>query len=146
MTDRALRAALLALCLAGASVAGYLLSARWGSTELLCSTGGCETVQRSSYAELLGVPVALAGLAGYLLIGATAFAAGPLTRALGAALALGGLLFSGYLLVIQLAVIDAVCDWCLASDALSTVVAGLAVLRLREATAGPQGRTVTRTT
>lgn len=146
MTDRGLRAALLALCFAGASVAGYLLSARWGSTELLCSTGGCETVQRSSYAELFGVPVALAGLVGYLLIGATAFAAGPLARALGAALALGGLGFSGYLLVIQLAVVDAVCDWCLASDAIATVVAGLALLRLRQPTAEPQRRIVTRTT
>lgn len=146
MTDRSLRAALVALCLAGASVAGYLLSVRWGGAELLCSTGGCETVQSSSYAELLGVPVATLGLVGFLAIGATALAGGTLARALGAALALGALAFSGYLLLIQLAVIGAVCDWCLASDAITTVVAVLALLRLREARAASDGRMLTRTT
>jgi uncharacterized membrane protein len=146
MTDRILRSALVALCLAGVSVAGYLLSARWGNTELICSTGGCETVQSSSYAELFGIPVAAAGLVGYLLIGASALVNTALARAVGAALALGALAFSAYLLVIQLAVIGAVCDWCLASDAISTVVAGLALLRLRAATAAPEGRMLTRTT
>lgn len=33
--------------------------------------------------------------------------------------------------VIQLTVLDAVCDWCLASDAISGGIAVLAVLRLR---------------
>jgi uncharacterized membrane protein len=146
MTDRILRAALVALCLAGVLVAGYLLSARWGNTELICSTGGCETVQSSSYAELFGIPVAAAGLVGYLLIGASALVSTALARAVGAALALGALAFSAYLLVIQLAVIGAVCDWCLASDAISTVVAGLALLRLRQATAAPAGRILMRTT
>jgi uncharacterized membrane protein len=146
MTDRILRAALVALCLAGVLVAGYLLSARWGNTELICSTGGCETVQSSSYAELFGIPVAAAGLFGYLLIGASALVSTALARAVGAALALGALAFSAYLLVIQLAVIGAVCDWCLASDAISTVVAGLALLRLRQATAAPAGRILMRTT
>jgi uncharacterized membrane protein len=146
MTDRILRAALVALCLAGVLVAGYLLSARWGNTELICSTGGCETVQSSSYAELFGIPVAAAGLVGYLLIGASALVSTALARPVGAALALGALAFSAYLLVIQLAVIGAVCDWCLASDAISTVVAGLALLRLRQATAAPAGRILMRTT
>jgi uncharacterized membrane protein len=146
MTDRSLRAALVAGCLAGASVAGYLLSVRWGGAELLCSTGGCETVQSSSYAELLGVPVASLGLVGFLAIGATALAGGTLAGALGAALALGALAFSGYLLVIQLAVIGAVCDWCLASDAITSVVAVVALLRLREATAASDGHMLTRTT
>jgi uncharacterized membrane protein len=146
MTDRILRAALVALCLAGVLVAGYLLSARWGNTELICSTGGCETVQSSSYAELFGIPVAAAGLVGYLLIGASALVNTAPARPVGAALALGALAFSAYLLVIQLAVIGAVCDWCLASDAISTVVAGLALLRLRQATAAPAGRILMRTT
>ena len=33
---------------------------------LVCSTGGCETVQSSAYAEVLGVPVAALGLIGFL--------------------------------------------------------------------------------
>jgi hypothetical protein len=34
---------------------------------------------------------------------------------------------------VQLAVIDAVCEWCLASDALMTAVAALTLLRLHAA-------------
>jgi uncharacterized membrane protein len=40
-------------------------------------------------------------------------------------------LFSSYLIVIQLAVIDAICEWCLASDVLVTALAVLALLRAR---------------
>jgi uncharacterized membrane protein len=145
MSDRYLRAGLLGLCVAGASVAGYLLWARWGGAELICSTGGCEAVQSSSYAKLFGIPVAAAGLVGYLLIGVAALSRRPLAPAVGAALALGGVAFSAYLLVIQLAVIDAVCDWCLASDAISSGVAILALLRLRGSLA-PEDRLLAGTT
>ena len=54
MTDGRLRAAVGALALAGIAVTGYLLWAHWADAELLCRTGGCETVQSSAYAELLG--------------------------------------------------------------------------------------------
>lgn len=137
MTDRTLRLAVAALALAGAAVAAYVLSARWGDAQLLCSTGGCETVQSSPYAEVVGIPVAALGLAAYLLIGATAFAGGLLARAAGAALALGAVIFSAYLLVVQLAVIGAVCDWCVANDAIATLVAVAALLRLRAETLAP---------
>jgi uncharacterized membrane protein len=130
MTDRALRAALAALSLAGAGVAAYVLYARWSHAELACSTGGCATVQGSNYAELLGVPVAAIGLVGYLLVCALALPAAPLARVAAAALALAATAFSAYLLVVQLAVIDAVCDWCLASDVIVSVVAVVAVARL----------------
>jgi uncharacterized membrane protein len=95
-------------------------------------------VQSSRYAELAGVPVAALGLAGFLAIGVTALSVAPAARAAGAALALGALVFSAYLLVVQLAVIHAVCDWCLASDAVLTILAAATVLRLRgDATAAP---------
>jgi uncharacterized membrane protein len=44
--------------------------------------------------------------------------------------------FGGYLLVVQLTVIDAVCDWCLASDAISSLIAVVALARLLR----PDGR------
>lgn len=133
MSDGVLRSAVAGLALVGAAVTGYLLWARWTSAELLCSTGGCETVQTSSYAEVLGVPVALLGLVGYVLLGLTALRTEPLVRAAGAALALSALLFGAYLLVVQLVVIDAVCQWCLASDVVSALIAAATVLRLRAA-------------
>jgi uncharacterized membrane protein len=131
MSDRTVSAALVATSLAGVAVTAYLLSVRLGSAELLCSTGGCETVQRSSYAELVGIPVAALGLGAYLVVGATGLLAGPLARAVGAGVALASAAIGAYLLVVQRTVLDAVCDWCLASDALLSLVAVLALLRLR---------------
>ncbi len=139
MSDRILRAILIALSLLGAGVAGYVLLVRSTDAGLLCSTGGCETVQSSDYAEVLGVPVAALGLVGYLLIGAAATFRGPLARTMVAALALGAAAFSGYLLVLQLAVIDAVCDWCLVNDAISSLIAVVALARLLQ----PDGLRVT---
>lgn len=131
MSDAVLRRAVGVAALVGAAVAGYLVWARSTGSELICSTGGCETVQSSSYAEVLGVPVALLGLVGYLLIAATALLASPAARAAGAALALTAVVFSGYLLVVQLAVIDAVCLWCVANDVIAVFVAAAALLRVR---------------
>ncbi len=131
MSDRALRWVVGLAALLGAAIAGYLVWARSTGAELICTTGGCETVQSSSYAEVLGVPVAALGLLGYVLIAATALLASPEARAAGAALALTAVVFSGYLLVVQLAVIDALCMWCVANDAVAAAVAAAAVLRVR---------------
>ena len=87
-------------------------------------------MQSSDYAELLGVPVAAFGVVGYLLIAALAAFGSPRARGATAAVALGAAVFSGYLLVVQLAVIDAVCDWCVANDVISSLVAVLALARL----------------
>jgi len=135
MSDRALRAAVLALCFVGAAVAAYILAARLGGSQLYCSTGGCETVQSSKYAEVLGVPVAALGLGAYVVV-AGSLLAGATGRVVAAAVALGGVAFSVYLLVVQLAVIDAVCSWCLVNDAIATLVAAAVLLRLRYAAPG----------
>jgi uncharacterized membrane protein len=127
------RAGVAALALVGAAVSGYLVWARYADAELLCRTGGCETVQSSPYAEVAGIPVAALGLVAYVLIGATALNPSVTARVLGAALALAAFSFSAYLLVIQLAVIGEVCDWCLASDAIASLLAAAATLRLRTA-------------
>lgn len=132
MSDRVLRAATGVLAASGAFVSGYLTWVHYSGAELLCSTGGCATVQSSSYAKLLGVPVAALGLCAYLAVGATALAAGPLARATGASLALSAVVFGGYLLVVQLLVVEAVCEWCIASDAITTLLAGVTLARLRD--------------
>ena len=131
MSDRILRAALAGFGLAGVAVTAYLLSVRWGSVQLYCSTSGCETVQSSTYAEILGVPVAAAGLLAYLALGASAFFSAPLVRVGAAAIALAAVAFSAYLLVVQFVVLEAICTWCVASDALVTLVAAAALLRVR---------------
>ncbi len=119
----------------GAAITAYLLYVRQTGGTLVCSTGGCETVQSSSYAEVLGLPVAALGLVGFLGLLVTALARGDLARLSHATLALTALAFSAYLLYIQLAVIDAICQWCLVTDVLTIAIAVLGMLRLRTAPA-----------
>ncbi len=137
MTDGRLRAAIALVALAGAAVAAYLVYARYTHTQIACTTGGCETVQHSKYAKIAGVPVAVLGLAAYLAIFATAVSARVEAAAVGAAIALGGLAFAIYLIVIQVAVIDAICQWCLASDAILAALALLCCERLRRLAGNP---------
>ena len=131
MNERTLRLISAVLAALGAGITGYLLYVRETGAELACTTGGCETVQHSSYAEVLGVPVAALGLIGFLGLLVSALGRGEWARLGQATLALAALTFSGYLLFVQLAVIDALCQWCLATDVLTTGLAALALLRLR---------------
>jgi uncharacterized membrane protein len=137
VTDRTLRLATAALAIAGASVAGYLVWVRETGATIVCATGGCGTVQSSEYAEVAGVPVALLGLVGYLVLFSTALFADDAARLVQAGVALGAVIFSTYLLYVQVALIGEVCDWCLVSDAIVTLTAMLALLRLRVAQAPP---------
>jgi uncharacterized membrane protein len=131
MNARHLRIAVGATAALGLGIAAYLTYARYAHATIACATGGCETVQGSRYAELAGIPVAVLGLTTYTFVLGTAFFEGPLARAAGAATALAGALFGVYLLVMQLVVIDALCQWCLASDVVLDALAVACLLRLR---------------
>lgn len=85
---------------------------------------------------VLGIPVAVVGLLAYVFVGLTALGAGPTVRAVGASVALAVLAFAAYLLVVQVVVLEAVCDWWLASDAISGLLAAFALLRLRVGLSG----------
>jgi uncharacterized membrane protein len=137
VTDRALRGTIAVLALAGAAVAAYLVYARYTGTRLACTTGGCETVQHSKYAKAAGIPVAVLGLAAYVAVFATALPARLEAAAIGAVIVLAGLAFGVYLIVIQVAVIDAICQWCLVSDGVLALLAIAAAERLRRAAAKP---------
>jgi uncharacterized membrane protein len=131
MTDRRLRVAVAALSTIGAGITAYLTYAHVTGSTLACATGGCEIVQRSKYSELAGIPVAALGLAGYVVLGATAAFRTDLVRAAGAAFALAGFAFGGYLIYVQIALIDAFCQWCLTSDGVLALLVPLTILRLR---------------
>jgi uncharacterized membrane protein len=124
----------MALAALGAAVTGYLTVVHYTGARLACPTSGCETVQRSHYAELVGVPVALLGLLAFLALIATAAVDLP---ELAVALTLTSFLFSAYLFVVQVTVIHAICAWCVASDVALTLLLPLAFLRLRS---GPPAR------
>jgi uncharacterized membrane protein len=117
------------LALAGVAIAAYIEYERATGGQLACGTGGCEQVQGSKYAELAGVPVAVLGLIAYLAIFVTALVRAPAAALAGAVVAVAGLAFALYLLVVQAFVLDAYCTWCLASDAVLVVVTPLTVIR-----------------
>jgi len=133
LSDRTLRSAAALVALGGVAVAGYLTWAHYSGEPVACIAGsGCKTVQESEYAQIAGVPVALLGLAAYAgMLGLVAWDS-PWARLGLATLALVGLLFSLYLLALQLFVIDSICFWCLANDVLiAPALAVLTGLRLR---------------
>jgi uncharacterized membrane protein len=138
VTERPLRAAIAALALAGAAVAAYLVYARYTGARIACTTGGCETVEHSRYAKAAGIPVAQLRLAAYLSIFLTALPTRLEAAALGAAIALAGLAFGVYLIVIQITVIDALCQWCLTSDGILVLLAFATAERLRRAPVTPR--------
>jgi uncharacterized membrane protein len=133
VTDGALRIAAALVALAGVAVAGYLTWAHFADSPVVCvAGGGCETVQDSKYAAIAGIPVAVLGLAAYTAILALIAWDAPVARLSAAAIALIGLLFSAYLLALQLFVIDAICVWCVANDVvIAPALALLTGLRLR---------------
>lgn len=137
MTDGRLRTAIAVLALAGAAVAAYLVYARYTGTRLACTTGGCETVQHSKYAKAAGVPVAVLGLVAYLAVFGTTLSARIEAAAICAAIVFAGLAFGIYLIVIQVAVIDAICQWCITSDVILALLAIASAERFRRAAAKP---------
>jgi uncharacterized membrane protein len=134
VSDRVSRAALVAVCIAGIAIAGYLTWVHYEPASLICTAGGgCEQVQESDYATLAGIPVAVLGLVAWVVALVLALWDSALARTLLAALSLAALAFSVYLVILQLVVIDAVCIWCLANDlALVPALTVLSVLRLRQ--------------
>jgi uncharacterized membrane protein len=125
-----LRTAIVAACLIGAGIAAYLTYVHYSHTAPVCTTGGCEKVQKSKYAELAGVPVALLGLLAYVFLLGAGVVRGVYAAFAGVIVALIGVGFSGYLLWAQLGPIGAICQWCLGNDVTISVVAVLFVVRM----------------
>jgi uncharacterized membrane protein len=129
-TDRRLRIAVLVVALIGVGIAGYLTYVHYEGLKVLClSSGGCETVQASRYAKLDGVPVAVLGLAGYIGILGTLLVRGEMGRIAAFGIALIGFLFSMYLTYRELFTIKAICQWCVSSAVLMTILAVLTAIR-----------------
>jgi uncharacterized membrane protein len=127
-----------ACALAGLADALYLTWYHYDPAVRACfAFGGCETVNGSRFATLGGVPVAIIGAAGYLLLVAALVARrwGPLPSRRPAgyaayALAAAGAAFSLYLTAVEAFILHAYCTWCLVSAALVTAVCIVATVDL----------------
>jgi uncharacterized membrane protein len=124
------------LSVAGLLISAYLWMFKHGYIgTLACGTGGCETVQLSPYSSFLGVDVALIGFLGYVvflavsLVGVQpAWLDRPGPSRLLVLLAVGGLVFAGYLTGLEFFVIHAICRWCAASAVIVLLIFVLALL------------------
>jgi uncharacterized membrane protein len=127
-----LRAIATFVAVLGIGVATYITIADsgGGAPACLAGGGGCETVASSSYSHVLGVNVAVFGIAGYVLLLGAALLRGDLARMAGFAISLGGFGFSVYLTYLELFKIEAICQWCVGSAVLMTVLFGLNAVRM----------------
>jgi len=126
-----LRAATVVVALIGLGIATYLTVVHYAGGSPVCAIAhGCETVQKSRYAEFEGVPVAVLGLLGYLGILASLLWDTETSRTITAVIAIAGLVFSGYLTYLELFTIHAICIWCVGSAICMLTLTGLSVTRL----------------
>lgn len=140
------RMAVAVLALGGVLVSTYLLLYKLGVIgSVVCGAGGsCERVQASRYALFLGIPVAAYGVAGYVVLLILALiglreaelSRPAITRWL-AALSAVGVLFSLYLLFLELFVIHAVCRWCSVSGVLILAICIVSIGGLRRFSRAP---------
>lgn len=139
-----------ALSLIGVVLASYLTWVHFDVGSLVCGLGDCHTVQASEFATIGPIPVAVLGLAMYaavlacnLLIRLKPESESPATI-VAFAVALSGSVYAVYLTWIEVAVIDAICQWCVVSAALTlllTVVEGMLLWRAFSVSDSVRGET-----
>jgi uncharacterized membrane protein len=129
--------AIVPLAALGLGVSGYLLYEHY-CAPIVCIGSGCALVDASPYSEIFGVPLSIFGLVSYGFILTLALlslrAPAPQAAWLHAGIygmALTGTLFSAYLTYVELAIIHAVCTWCVSSAVLITLILLLAIARLQ---------------
>ena len=128
----------LFLVVVGLAAASYLTWLKFsGAYEACIGVGDCELVNQSRFSELGGVPVALLGAGAYLLILGMLIweridqSEWPLMLLFG--LTTFGTLYSAYLTYIELAVLHAICPYCVVSAIAMTLLWAVTIYRLQRA-------------
>jgi uncharacterized membrane protein len=132
MSARTLRITMIVLTALGLAVASYLTYIHYAGIKPICGTngGGCEIVQTSEYSKLAGVPVALIGLLGYIAIMASLLVPeSETTRFATVAFTVIGFGFSAYLTYRELYSIHHICEYCVSSAIIVTILMFLSVWR-----------------
>ena len=127
----------LGLAVLGGLVSIYMTIFKLTENQSMClGNGGCSVVNNSMYSEVYGIPVSVIGILGY-----GALVAALLLQHRGAfmqdnglllifGLALVGFLFTAYLIYVEIALIHALCPFCITSQVSITVLFVLSVIRL----------------
>jgi uncharacterized membrane protein len=137
-------AAITLVAVAGIAVSSVSLYEHFATSRTsFCNfsdTFNCDLVNRSAYSTVLGVPVALIGIVGYLLVAilATAYRNQPQTPGLLLIASVIGLGFALYLAYVEKFVLGVWCVLCLTSLGLiciEVVLSAFAAIRARQARA-----------
>ncbi len=136
MTRSRMGAVMAVLSVLALLAAAYLTWVKLSGTTPVCAVlSGCETVENSRYSEFLGIPVAVFGMAGaaVLLAGSLLWWLRTDRRGLMLTYVAGlvSLPVLAWLTYLELAVIGAVCIWCVAYAVLVIATWVLVLIALR---------------
>lgn len=127
----------IALAIVGLLVSIYMTIYKLTSNNAMClGSGDCSTVNASKYSEVYGIPVAVLGIIGYAAILGVHFLEnrGAFFKQNAALLifgmALTGFLFTIYLIYVEIALIKALCPFCVASQITMTVLFIISLIRV----------------
>ena len=127
----------VALVILGLAVSIYMTVYKVTSNNAIClGSGDCSTVNSSRYAEVNGIPVAVFGVIGYLAILVVHyfenfnrfFKQNSTLMIFG--MALTGFLFTVWLIYVEVALLKALCPFCVTSQTAMTLIFIIAVMRL----------------
>lgn len=135
-----LKFATFVLALTGLIDALYLLWVKISQNKALClpGLGDCWSVNTSRYSEIYGIPVSVFGALAYLAILVLLWLEGKdfeyktFLPGLIFGITLAGVLYSAYLTYLEVAVIKAICPFCVISAIVMTVLLIISALRLRK--------------
>jgi uncharacterized membrane protein len=135
--DKWLTRGSITLAILGVLVSIYMTIFKLTDNASMClGNGGCSVVNSSIYSEVSGIPVAAIGVGGYLAILAVLLIENrnnsfkQYSPIFVFGLALIGFLFTLYLIYVELALIHALCPFCITSQITMTILFILSVTRL----------------
>lgn len=134
--------------IAGLSLAGFLdavyLTATHYSGSIKCTLSGCTDVLTSTYADLWGIPIALFGAIYYFIILITALLyidrRAKIALPVITILPIFGFGFTLWLLYLQIFILRALCQYCLLSALISTIlfILSLVIIKKNKKLESPQ--------
>lgn len=135
--DKWLYRASVALVVIGLLVSIYMTIYKISGNEGMClGSGDCSTVNASRFSEVNGIPVAVIGIIGYVAILAVhlfenrnAFFRQNATLLI-FGMSLTGFLFTVWLVYVELALLNAICPFCVTSQVAMTLIFIVAIVRL----------------
>ncbi|MCL4274363.1 MAG: vitamin K epoxide reductase family protein [Anaerolineales bacterium] len=127
----------VALAIVGLFVSIYMTVYKFTGNEGMClGSGECSTVNASRFSEVNGIPVAVIGIVGYAAILAVHLFENrsPFFKQNGTLLLFGmgltGFIFTLWLVYVEIALIRALCPFCVTSQVVMTIIFIIAVIRL----------------